>query len=286
MMRTYIITGGNSGLGFETAKRLAQTDARIILACRNLQKGRVAAETIIRETGNQNIEVRELDLASLRSVREFADSLKGVTIDVLDNNAGISGQHQGITEDGIDVVFQSNYLGHFLLTMLLLQQMSDHARILNVSSDMHDPPNGGLVWKGTECLVHPTEEVMKQRYPYSKLCNLYFTYELDRRLRAEGSTVTVNAFNPGFMADTNLAGGNIPPERAEFIRTKMPERFGVLSVSADAAADILSKEEYGNMTGKYFDRSTNTAGSSELSYNETNAKELWDAAVKLTGISV
>ena len=90
-MKTYIITGGNSGLGFETAKRIAKTDARIILACRNGQKGEAATRAIISETGNQNIEVGKLDLASLKSVREFADSLKNVRIDVLDNNAGISG---------------------------------------------------------------------------------------------------------------------------------------------------------------------------------------------------
>ena len=283
-MKTYIITGGNSGLGFETAKQIARTDARIILACRNLQKGDAAAAVIREETGNQNVEVRELDLASLRSVSEFAASLDSTGIDGLDNNAGISNQHTGITEDGIDVVFQSNFLGHFLLTMLLLPQMNENARILNISSDMHNPPYVDLVWKGTDCLIDPDEETMKLRYYYAKLCNLYFTYELDRRLRDQGRSIVVNALNPGFMADTNLAGGNMSADRIEYVRENMPDRYGELSVSADAAADILTEEAYGTVSGKYFDRSTNTARSSDLSYNRDNAAGLWETARQLTGM--
>lgn len=283
-MKTYIITGGNSGLGFETAKIIAGKDVKIILACRNQEKGKLAAKQIIQETGNTHIEVHSLDLASFHSIRQFVEELKGITIDGLDNNAGISGMHTGISEDGIDIVFQSNYLGHFLLTNLLLLQMADDGIILNVSSDMHNPPYEQLIWKGVDILVHPDNSIQKQRYYYSKLCNLYFTYELDRKLRMQGSHITVSALNPGFMADTNLAGGRITPERIEEVKKTMPDRYGELSVSADAAATLLTDKSYATQKAQYYDRSTKTALSSKLSYNEENARELWEESLCLTGL--
>ena len=283
-VKVYIITGANSGLGFETAKRVASKGHRVILACRNMEKGSAAAEAIRSQTENGNVEARHLDLASLSSVREFAEGVKDTAIYALDNNAGISGMKTGITEDGYDIVFQSNHLGHFLLTNLLLPQIEDNGRILNISSDMHNPPYGELVWKGAEILAHPTEEVMKQRYYFSKLCNLYFTYELCRRLRAKCSSITVSALNPGFMGETNLAGGNMTKERIEQVKRTMPDRFGELSVSAQAAADILMDDRYLSAEAVYYDRSTNAAKSSSLSYSEENARELWDASVKLAGL--
>ncbi len=283
-MRTYIITGANSGLGFETAKKVAAKGYKVILACRNMEKGTAAANIIKSETGNENVEVRQLDLASLSSVRAFAEGLKGTSIYALDNNAGISGMKTGMTEDGYDIVFQSNHLGHFLLTILLLPQIEDDGRILNISSDMHNPPYGELIWKGVDILAHPTEEIMRQRYYYSKLCNLYFTYELCRKLRAKGSHITVNALNPGFMGETNLAGGNMTKERIEQVRQNMPDRFGELPVSSQAAADLLTEDRYLSSEAGYYDRSTKTISSSPLSYVEENAKELWDESIKLAGL--
>ena len=283
-MKTYIITGGNSGLGLQTAKNIAKKGHRIILACRSLDKGKKAAAEIRQEIGNENIEARRLDLNSLASVREFAEGLKGESIYALDNNAGVSAQHTGITEDGMDVVFQSNHLGHFLLTNLLLPQIEDEGRILCISSDMHNPPYGELVWKGVDILAHPTEEIMRQRYYYSKLCNLYFIYELHRRLRAQGRHITVAALNPGFMGETNLAGGNMTPERIEQVRKTMPDRYGELAVSAQAAADILTEDQFLSPEALYYDRSTRVARSSALSYDEANARELWVESEMLTGL--
>lgn len=283
-MKTYIITGGNSGLGYETAKMIAREDIKIILACRNQEKGKLAVKQMIQETGNTHIEARSLDLASFNSIRQFVEELKGITIDGLDNNAGISGMHTGISEDGVDIVFQSNYLGHFLLTNLLLPQMADDGIILNISSDMHNPPNEQLIWKGVNILVHPDNSIQKQRYYYSKLCNLYFTYELDRKLRIQGSHITVIALNPGFMADTNLAGGRITPERIEEVKKTMPDRYGELPVSAKSAAELLTDKKYATQKAKYYDRSTKTASSSKLSYNEENARELWEESLCLTGL--
>ena len=283
-MNTYVITGANSGLGFETAKRIAAKGHRVILACRTVEKGVAAAEAIRSQTENGYVEARQLDLASLSSVRAFAEGLKDTAIYALDNNAGISGMKTGMTEDGYDIVFQSNYLGHFLLTNLLLSQMEDGGRVLNISSDMHNPPYEELRWKGAAILAHPTEEIMRQRYYYSKLCNLYFTYELCRKLRAIGSHITVSALNPGFMGETNLAGGNMTKERIEQVKQTMPDRFGELSVSAQAAADILTDDRYFSAEAVYYDRSTNAAKSSPLSYSKENAKVLWDASAKLSGL--
>lgn len=190
-MKTIIITGANSGLGFETAKKIAKHgDCKIILACRSMEKAERAKVAIVGETGNQNVVTMPLDTSSLRSVRSFAQEIlsQGETIDVLINNAGISPMHSGITEDGFELVFATNHLGHFLLTNLLLPILAGDARIFNVASDMHDPP-GGIHWPGVELLAHPKGEDRK-KYSYSKLCNLYFTYELDRRLRGKGSHIT------------------------------------------------------------------------------------------------
>ena len=209
-LKTVIITGANSGLGFETARKIASdTNFRLILACRNREKAKDAAKQIITETGNQSIICMQLDTASLKSVRQFEkDYIQAGygAIYALLCNAGISGTHTGLTEDGFDVVFQTNHLGHFLLTRLMLPYMAEEGKIFITSSDMHDAPSGNMVWKGTEALAHPNEKLAKDniRYSYSKLCNLYFTYELTRRLCDSGKKLYVNAFNPGLMK-TNLS---------------------------------------------------------------------------------
>ena len=284
-MKTIIITGGNSGLGFETAKRIAMTggDYSVVLACRSIERGASAAQRLFEEIGSRNIRVLQLDLASLDSVREFAAKINA-PIYALDNNAGISGNNAGLTVDGIDSVFQSNHLGHFLLTNLLLPKMTNDARILNISSDMHNPPQGALVWFGTEALAHPSDDLGSARYFYSKLCNLYFTYELDRRLRAKGSRITCNALNPGFMSNTNLQpGGTMTLEAVNWVKQNMPERVGDLAKSSSAAAELLTSEEFAGVSGNYFNMSTNAKASSELSYNMENARELWEASERLCG---
>ena len=287
--QTYLITGGNSGLGFETARRIAAKggDFSVILACRNPEKGNAAAESLIGATDNPNVRAMRLDLCSFQSVREFAGEIarNGVVIDGLDNNAGIAGIRSGLTKDGVEIVFQSNHLGHFLLTNLLLPYMAENARILNVTSDMHNPPYGELVWNGAEALAHPDADFAadRARYFYSKLCNLYFTYELSRRLHAKGSRITVSALNPGFMGDTNLAQGHMSKERIEEVKRTMPERYGELSVSAQAAADIMTEPNYAVAEARYYSRGVTPTRSSELSYSETNARELWEVSEKLTG---
>ena len=286
-MRTVIITGGNSGLGFETAKKIAKDkDYRVILACRNPQKAEEAVRKIKEETGNENILSLQLDTASLASVRQFAKDYENLNIGriyALLLNAGINGMHSGMTEDGMEVVFQTNHLGHFLLANLMLPFMDSDGKIFSTSSDMHDSPMGKMVWEGTEALAHPSEESKQSRlrYSFSKLCNLYFVYELAGRLEAESSGIRVNAFNPGMM-QTNFAP--VDKARAAMVKLTMPKRFGDLEKSSDAYAELVVNDELAATSANYYDRSTTAIRSSELSYNTENAKELWDASERLCGL--
>lgn len=281
-LKNIIITGATSGLGLETAKKLAKNNNNnIILACRNLKKATKVKEEIIKLTENKNIKEMLLDTSSLTSVREFVQEFKklNIKIDSLICNAGISPMHSGTTEDGFELVFATNYLGHFLLTNLLLPYMEANSQIINVTSDMHNPP-GGIEWKNPEELAHPKEDDRK-KYSYSKLGNIYFTYELDKRLRNLKSSITVNAFNPGMMA-TNFSGSHHNQARTAMVKLTMPERVGDLDKSSTALAEIITDDKYRKITCKYFDRSTEFINSSELSYNEENRIELWNKSVEFT----
>ena len=281
-MKTVIITGANSGLGFETAKKIAKnSNFEVILACRNKEHAEEAKNRIIEETKNNNIRTMIIDTSSLSSVRNFVEEFKMLNkkLDCLICNAGISSMHSGTTEDGFELVFATNYLGHFLLTNLLLPYMNKDAQILNITSDMHNPPMG-IKWVGPELLAHPAKDD-RQKYSYSKLCNIYFTYELDERLKKISSQITVNAFNPGMMK-TNFGAGPQDPARIAFIKMTMPERVGDLDKSSSALAELVMNEKYKEYSGKYFDRSTNFKESSKLSYNIENRLDLWNRSVEWT----
>ncbi|MET4781401.1 SDR family NAD(P)-dependent oxidoreductase [Glaciihabitans sp. UYNi722] len=152
-----LVTGANSGLGFATARIIASRSARsaVILACRNMAKGVEAERAITEATGNTRVRAMRLDVSSMSSVREFV--AQWVTqpeppIDAVICNAGIAGG-SGPTADGFDPVFATNHLGHFLLTNSLLNSMSPTARVISVSSDMHQPPGPRLTWLGAEALA-------------------------------------------------------------------------------------------------------------------------------------
>jgi NAD(P)-dependent dehydrogenase (short-subunit alcohol dehydrogenase family) len=190
--RTVIVTGANSGLGLVTARELARVGAKTILAVRNTAKGDDAAATI---TGD--VEVRKLDLQDLASVRAFADGVDGA--DVLINNAGIMAVPYAQTADGFESQIGTNHLGHFALTNLLLPKITD--RVVTVSSMMHllgYISLKDLNWKSRPYLGWPA-------YGQSKLANLLFTSELQRRLDAAGSRLKAHAAHPGYSA-TNLQG--------------------------------------------------------------------------------
>ncbi len=190
--RRAIVTGANSGLGLVTARELARAGAQVILACRNVGKGNDAATTM---TGD--VEVRRLDLQDLASVREFADSI--TQADVLVNNAGIMAVPYALTRDGFESQIGTNHLGHFALTNLLLPKISD--RVVTVSSMAHWL--GAISLKDLNWKARPYSAWLA--YGQSKLANLLFTSELQRRLSAAGSDVRAHAAHPGYSA-TNLQG--------------------------------------------------------------------------------
>ena len=276
-MKNVIITGANSGLGFETAKKIAMDrNYRVILACRNDEKAARAGAEIVKATDNDQVVPMKLDTSSLPSVRAFACAYirNYGSVDVLINNAGISPMRDsGLTAEGFEVVFATNYLGHFLLTQMLLPHMTADGRIINVSSDMHNPP-GGIEWKGVEYLAHEAVND-RRRYSYSKLCMIYLTHKLDEVLKEQGTAVTVNSFNPGYMAATNFSGGHMDKARSLVVKTTMPERYGELETSSDALAKIAVEPRYSQISGEYFDRSTDIGRSSELSFNKDHSEELW-----------
>jgi NAD(P)-dependent dehydrogenase (short-subunit alcohol dehydrogenase family) len=190
--RTVIVTGANSGLGLVTARELARVGAKTILAVRNTAKGDEAAATI---TGD--VEVRKLDLQDLASVRAFADGVDGA--DVLINNAGIMAVPYAQTVDGFESQIGTNHLGHFALTNLLLPKITD--RVVTVSSMVY--LFGYISLKDLNWKSRPYSAWLA--YGQSKLANLLFTSELQRRLDAAGSAVKAHAAHPGYSA-TNLQG--------------------------------------------------------------------------------
>ncbi len=192
--RTVVITGANAGLGEVTARELARVGARVVLAVRDTEKGKAAAE---RMTGN--VEVRQLDLQDLGSVRRFADELG--TVDVLVNNAGIMATKHAVTADGFEGQIGTNHLGHFALTNLLLPKLTD--RVVTVSSLMHH--FGYISLRDLNWRSRPYSAWLA--YSQSKLANLLFTSELQRHLEAAGSPLRALAAHPGW-SHTNLQGNS------------------------------------------------------------------------------
>lgn len=279
-MKNIIITGATSGLGLETAKKVAatSTEYRLILACRNQDKAESVRQQIIELSGNPNVLCLQLDTSSLLSVQNFAHNYLSKdfgNIHALVCNAGISGSHTGNTQDGYDILFETNHLGHFLLTKLLLTHMENGGKIFSTSSDMHDPFNAKLVWKGAEALAHPDAKLAQSstRYSYSKLCNLYFIYELARQIQQHKLPLYANAFNPGLMK-TNFMP--LSSAAIESVKLLMPKRFGNLETSSAAYAQLITNDAYFTKSGQYFDRSTQAIASSKLSYCQENAEELWN----------
>jgi NAD(P)-dependent dehydrogenase (short-subunit alcohol dehydrogenase family) len=199
-----IITGANSGLGKESAFALAKLGAEIVLAVRDTNKGQSVKNQILNQTPSAIIEVAELDLMDLDSVRKFAASQSTKPIDVLLNNAGIMAVPFEKTKDGFESQMGTNHLGHFLLTELLLDAISKgtNPRIVNVSSSAH---RLGKLSSGDASEINKSEQNYSPWTVYgnSKLANLLFTNELVRRLKIANSNITVAVAHPGY-ANTNL----------------------------------------------------------------------------------
>ncbi|MDX6392781.1 MAG: hypothetical protein QOJ73_3844 [Streptosporangiaceae bacterium] len=196
--RTFMVTGGNTGIGRATVAGLARRGGRVYVACRSQEKGRRAVADIVAATGNEAVAFWPLDLADLASVRRCAEEFLalGEPLHVLINNGGVGGQ-RGVTRDGFELAFGVNHLGHFALTTALLDRLaaSAPARVVTVASDSHYQASGvdfGAVRRPTASITGLPE------YAVSKLCNVLFSAELARR--AGGQGITTYALHPGVVA--------------------------------------------------------------------------------------
>ncbi|HEV7648064.1 MAG TPA: oxidoreductase [Actinophytocola sp.] len=276
--RTVIVTGSNSGIGRVTARVLAARGARTVLAVRDLAKGREAAASMIGET-----EVRRLDLADLASVREFVDGIDE-PVDLLINNAGLMIPPLGRTADGFELQFGTNHLGHFALTNLLLPRIS--GRVVTVSSGGHRV--GSIDFDDLNWERRPYRAIAA--YGRSKLANLLFTAELQRRLTAAGSPVLATAAHPG-MAATNLLRSQGRHPRFDALRQRFVNLIaqsdddGALPTLYAAVADIPGNS-YAGPSGFLQGRGApELVGRSKSAHDGDLARRLWTASEQLTGIT-
>lgn len=305
-IKSVIITGGNSGLGYYCAETIAQSgqDWHIIIASRNLSRVEEAIRKLMAETGYPHIEGMALDLASLTSIHKFAqDFIAGErpALQAIVCNAGIQVVSDTLyTEDGFEMTFGVNHLGHFLLVNLLLPQLSDLSRIVFVSSDVHNPDlDTGMPhphYQNAKALAFPTGDdnqmnignTGRVRYTTSKLCNILCAYELSRRLKQQQSKITVNAFNPGLLSDTQLARDYSQAEMSTLMAGMSPsalEQGRDSKAMGSALARLILDRSLNDVTGKYFD-GMEESQSSEESYDEKKAIELWEASVELVKLSL
>ncbi|WP_199740259.1 oxidoreductase [Saccharopolyspora rhizosphaerae] len=273
--KTVVITGANSGLGLETAQALGRAGAHVVLAVRDVAKGDRAAGSV-----PGSAEVRRLDLGSLASVREFSETSND-EISVLINNAGVMFPPEGTTQDGFELQFGTNHLGHFALTNLLLPQITD--RVVTVSSAMHRSVKG-IRWEDPNFTGAYDPQ---KAYGQSKLANLLFTLELQRRLAEAGSTVRATAAHPGYSA-TNLQShaGNA------LLRRLMSLSNLVVAQSAQAGAlptlyaatQDLPGASYVGPDGPFELRGSPTlVGRSQAASDPEAARRLWTLSEHLTG---
>lgn len=296
--RTVVITGANSGLGFETARVFARHNAEVVLACRDLEKARLAGDRILAEGPAASVRLLELDLASQASVRRAAAQVNHdhPKIDLLINNAGAVVSRHQLTEDGFEKTLATNHLGPFAFTGLILERLLDApgSRVVTVSSNGHkrgvlnfDDPQfaggfrGGFArWAG------------QQAYFQSKLANLLFSYELQRRLTAAGAATIAVAAHPG-NARTAFGSDQLPiriftsarlrPLTSWLLQDAEPATLPTLRAAVDPAA--TGGEYYGPDGRNEWTGHPVRVGSSPASYDTEAQRRLWELSVDLTGVS-
>lgn len=286
--KTVLITGGNCGIGYETAKDLLKRNARVIIACRNLNKGHQAVENLLNETNcsRNQIVLMECDLASLNSVRNFVDLYmkNEERLDILICNAGLGYSSDRMTEDGFDYVIQSNYLGHFLLTNLLLEKLkqSKPSRILYISSDLHQSVQS-IDW--SDAFTQHKRSNFMGSYPASKLFQILSTY----KLKQIDPDINAFALTPGFVS-TSIKD---PMEESvgfftsflyypfisimKFLFAKTPENGAQTSIYCAIEPKLQYSKEL------YFQNCA-VCKSSSLSTDPIVAEQLWKLSCQAVGL--
>jgi NAD(P)-dependent dehydrogenase (short-subunit alcohol dehydrogenase family) len=286
--RLAIVTGANSGLGLVTAQELARAGARVVLACRNIGKGEAACQAIAAAVPDAEFDLEELDLASLDSVRAFADRFRAAHdgLDLLINNAGVMATPRRTTAEGFELQFGTNHLGHFALTALLIGAMEgrDDARVVTLSSGMHR--FGGIAFDN---LGGDRRYFRWRAYGQSKLANLLFALELDRRLRAAGSSVKSLAAHPGWAA-TNLqfAGPPVFDQAVMWVGNHtiaQSDEMGALPTLYAAAEPGLEGGTYVGPDGIFEQRGhPEPVSMSGAARDEEAARRLWEVSEQMTGV--
>jgi NAD(P)-dependent dehydrogenase (short-subunit alcohol dehydrogenase family) len=273
-----LITGATSGIGQASALALAKMGATVAVVGRNEERAQATVAKIKNETGNQNAEYLLADLSVQSQVRKLAENFKSryKRLDVLVNDAGAIFLRRELSADGIEMTFAVNHLAYFLLTNLLLDTLkaSAPARVVNVASNSHLGQHLDFDNLQLKRGYNPM-----RAYGRSKLCNLYFTYELARRLGGTG--VTVNAMHPGFVA-TNMGTNN-----GRLVRLFLP-LIHLNSLTPEQGARtvvyLASSPDVETVTGKYFVREREVA-SDPVSYDQAAARRLWEVSEEMTGLS-
>jgi NAD(P)-dependent dehydrogenase (short-subunit alcohol dehydrogenase family) len=285
--RTAVITGANTGLGYETAAALAGRGARVVLGVRNLEKGRQAVARIAAATPGAEVELQELDLTSLESVRAAAAQLRSGhdRIDLLINNAGVMHTPKSTTKDGFELQFGTNHLGHFAFTGLVLDRLLPVAgsRVVTVSSIGHR----------IRAAIHFDDLQWERRYSrvgaygQSKLANLLFTYELQRRLAPHGTTIAVAAHPGG--SNTELMRNLPRPITAASALLVEPLMQGA---DLGALPTLRAATDPGALGGQYFGPDgfqeirgyPKVVASSAQSHDVELQRRLWAVSEELTGV--
>lgn len=287
--KTIIITGATSGIGLEAAKVLSEKGAKIILPVRNLEKGKLAVEQIQQRFKSADITLMNLDISDLDSVRRFAAEFlkKYRQLDLLLNNAGIMWTPQRETsKQGQELQFATNHLGHFLLTGLLmpLLKATPNSRVITQSSILHKKGQGQNFEPTIyfDDLNFSKSFDTKKAYAQSKLANLLFTYELDRRLKAAKINSIAVASHPGYTA-TNLQKGLGWMMKVMNVLVAQKVTMGVLPILRAATEPNLKGAEYfGPTKMSEMKGFPELVSSSDTSHDETLAKKLWEVSERLT----
>lgn len=303
-MKSIIITGANSGIGFECALQMAKIapEEQIILACRNVQAGKEAIEKIKQKTNHQNLLCMPLDLASLQSVRDFKMAflkLPKPEITALVNNAGIAPniKETAYTKDGFETTFGINHLGGFYLTLLLLPYIEKGGSITFTASDTHDPlAKAGIeppIYTSARELAFPEKttgntgmKLGQRRYSTSKLCNVMTAYNFHEKLADKN--IRVNAFDPGLTPGTGFTKNF--PAPIHFVASRILPLFisfkknmNSPQTSGSRLANLAYAKELRNLNGIYYSEGKVIKSSAD-SYNKNYQKDLWKLSIDLTAI--
>lgn len=286
-----IITGANSGLGLSATKILAEHGAKVIMACRSLDKAKDAKQEIIEELDDPDLEVMKLDLSSLESVESFAGKFREEydSLDILCNNAGLMALPRRETKDGFEMQLGVNHLGHFALTAHLIDMIIDSSgRVVNQSSMAHEDAEIDF-----DDLMGEENYSKWSAYGQSKLANLLFTYELDRRLKEKDIEVESVGCHPG-VSDTNLFREGPKMEHSKIklyfgkifskILGQSPDKGCLPMVYAATSEEIEGGEYIGPDGFKQMRGYPEKQESSKASHNEEDAKKLWERSEELTNV--